>query len=164
MKNIFIVIVTMVTLLGCSKDDVTESKYSDRQEKAFTLFNGTWADVQFSNIGEGSLSHLQPDPNKIVFGKHNSTPIEVYKDDYMNGKVFLFDNQGECTYHSMPYKDAEYEITECYYSISSNADKLRLYQKDNNSLFKSFDMSIKSETKINLHDTRITLPYIFVKQ
>lgn len=157
---------SMILLFSCSTNDENAEilSYSDKQEKAFALFNGTWADIQFSNLSDGHLSELKQDPDKIVFGMHNNTPIEVYANDYMNGKTLLFNNQGECTYYNMPYKDASYEVVECYYQISINADYLTLYKKSDNSLYRRYDMSIKSETKINLQDPNISLPYIFVKQ
>lgn len=160
----FCLLCALFLLVGCSKDEDPGRSYTELQKKAFAIFNGTWADTQFSNLLGGELGSLLPEPDKIVFGKHHQNPIEVYKDDYMNGKIFLYDNQGECIYYDMPYKDAEYEIVECYYNISQNADYLRLYRRNDNSLYKRFDMSIKSDTKMHLHDPDLSLPYIFVKQ
>jgi hypothetical protein len=155
----------MATLfVGCSKNDEPEVFYTEKQEKVFVIFKGIWADIQFSNIGQGQLAHLLPEPDKIIFGNHLKEPIKVYKDDYMDDKVWLFDNQGECTYYNMPYKDAEYEIVECFYEVSKDADYFRLYRKDNNSLYGKYELSVKSETKFNLHDKDLSLPYIFVKQ
>lgn len=54
------------------------------------MFAGTWADIQFSNLSGGELSHLLPDPDIIVFGTNYEKEIEVTKDDYMNGKEHLF--------------------------------------------------------------------------
>lgn len=164
MKLILTTIATLLLLVGCSKDDMPKPSYTERQGKAFALFNGVWADIQFSNIGDSHLSHLQPDPDKIVFGIHHQEPIEVYKDDYMDGKQWLFDNHGECVYHDMPYKGAEYEIIECYYYVSKDADQFRLYRKDHKVLFQAFAMDVINETKIELHDNDLSLPYIFVKQ
>ena len=164
MKKILFCLIALIMLAGCSKEDEPQIFYTEKQEKAFAIFKGTWADIQFSNIGEGALGHLQPDPDKIVFGIHYSEPIKVYKDDYMEGKIWLFDKQGECTYYNMPYLNAEYEIIECFYEISRDADSFRLYRKANNSLYQKYDLSIKSETKFYLHDRELSLPYIFVKQ
>lgn len=165
MKKILFMLAIMflIVFYGCSKDE-PETYYTEKQEKAFAIFNGTWADIQFSNLSGGQLADLMPDPDKIVFGTHNNKPIGVYKDDYINGKGLLFDNQGECAYYSMPYKGAEYKIIECYYEISDNADQIRLYKRSDNSLFNSYYMSIKSETKINLQDPNLSLPFVFVKQ
>ena len=48
-------IIAWIALVGCSKDDDFVSTYSERQEKAFALFNGTWADIQFSNLSGGEF-------------------------------------------------------------------------------------------------------------
>lgn len=82
-KIILLSLIALIMLSGCSKEDEPKTSYTEQQEKAFAIFKGTWADIQFSNIGEGALAHLQPDPDKIVFGIHYSEPIKVYKDDYM---------------------------------------------------------------------------------
>ena len=163
-KTRFIIIATILFLASCSTNDDIIDYYSEKQEKAFSVFNGTWADVQFSNLSDGQFANLLPEPDKIVFGIHNNNPIDVYKNDYIDGSSLLFKNQGECTYFKMPYKDGMYESVECYYEISTNADYLRLFKKTDNSLYRRYDMSIKNETKINLHDPNLTLPYIFVKQ
>ncbi len=39
----------MVAFSGCSKNKPNEhSAYTEKQQKVFALFNGTWADYQFS--------------------------------------------------------------------------------------------------------------------
>ncbi len=163
MKKVFFMLLAVIAFSGCSKED-SISVYTSLQENAFSVFNGTWADIQFSNLDGGSLSEFLPDPNLIVFGTHYKQPENVYKDDFMYDRVYLFEKQGECVYHNMPYKDQEYEIIECYYEVSRNADELRFYKRSNNGFYKSFGLSIKSETRMQLQDKNITLPYIFVKQ
>jgi hypothetical protein len=158
-------IITGIAIVGCSKeDDDFVSTYSERQEKAFALFNGTWADIQFSNLSGGELGSLLPDPDLIVFGTHFDKEIEVTRDDYMNGQEHLYYAQGECTYRAFDIVDEVYEDIECYYFINSDADYMALYDKKTNQRYKGFDMDIQSETRIVLHDPNLTLPYIFVKQ
>jgi hypothetical protein len=164
MKKFFLAVLScMLLLCGCSNDD-DQSHYSEKQEKAFALFNGTWADTQFSNLGNYPGAELQPDPDKIIFGTHYQTPKEVTENSYMNGEAVLFDAQGECTYYSMPYKGAEYEIIKCLYNVSPKADILSLWSISENKSYHVYDMSIKSETQIYLYQSGITLPYIFAKQ
>ncbi len=163
----FILVLAMILpmiLVGCSDDDEQLSSYSERQEKAFALFNGTWADIQFSNLSGGQLGSLLPDPDLIVFGNHYDKEIEVTKNDYMDGEEHLFFAQGECTYKAFVIVDKVYEDVECYYFVNRDADYFALYDKKTNRRYKGFDMDIKSETKIHLHDPDLSLPYIFVKQ
>ena len=69
-------IIAGIALVGCSKDDDFVSTYSERQEKAFALFNGTWADIQFSNLSGGELGSLLPDPDLIVGKSSVSCPLK----------------------------------------------------------------------------------------
>lgn len=166
-KFIFTCIACMIAglaFVGCSEDDDFVPNYSERQEKAFALFNGTWADIQFSNLSGGQLGSLLPDPDLIVFGTHFDKEIEITRDDYMNGQEHLYYAQGECTYKAFDIVDEVYEDIECYYYINSDADYMALYDKETNQRYKGFDMDIQSETRIVLHDPNLTLPYIFVKQ
>ena len=164
-KTLFIFAVLLLT--ACSTNDPEVSTYSTSQQKAFAIFKGTFADIQFSNLSGGSLAQYLPDPDKIVFGTNYTTPVSYYKDDYMNGKVKLFDAQGECSYYSYNYSTKGYDIISCYYCVTTNADKFYLYYKggsNDKGLYNSYDLSIKSETQMYLQDADLTLPYIFVKQ
>jgi hypothetical protein len=153
MKKVLLLLAVALPLLfaGCSKDE-PESAYSDAQNKTFALFNGTWVDTQYP-----------VHPNKITFGSHNEKPTNVYKDDYMNGKTILFENQGECTLYQWNYGTNVYEPTEFFYYVTPKADYLHLYQKTTYSLT-YYSMSIKSETVINLQDRNLSYPYVFKKQ
>lgn len=166
MKSIFYITLACCLFVfgGCSNDDDSQNNYSEKQEKAFAIFYGTWADTQFSNLGSYPGAELQPDPDKIIFGTHYQIPKEVTGNSYMNGEEVLFEAQGECTYYSMPYKGAEYEIIKCLYNISPNADIFSLWSISENKSYHVYDISIKTETQFYLHQSGITLPYIFVKQ
>lgn len=65
-KLLFSLLAVLLVFCGCSKDDNEEGNYTEKQQKAFALFNGTWADVQFSNLGTYPGAELQPEPDKIV--------------------------------------------------------------------------------------------------
>lgn len=161
MKKIFLLSLAccMLAFTGCSKDDSPKNPYSDKQQKALAIFSGTWADIQFSNLGSYPGAHLQPNPDKIIFESQYDKPLEIYKDDYINGNTLLFSAFGELVYHN-----EEYEDVSCYYWLSESATELRLYRKDTKVLYNKYGLSIKDETKFNLQDSNITLPYIFVKQ
>lgn len=159
MKNVLFCLLACVALLGCSKEEGPTSAYTELQQKALLVFNGVWADVQFSNLGNYPGAELQPDPDKLIFGTQYKEPVEVTKDDYMYGETLLFSAFGEVVYHSEGYEDVP-----CYYWVSKNADELRLYEVANNRLYKKFGLTIKSESEMRLQSPNITLPYIFVKQ
>lgn len=164
-KTLFIFAVLLLT--ACSKNDPEVSAYSTSQQKAFAIFKGTFADIQFSNLSGGSLAQYLPDPEKIEFGTNYATPVSFYKDDYMKGKVLLLEAQGECNYYNYNYSTKGYDIISCYYYVTPDADKFYLYYKggsNDKGLYNSYGLSIKSETKMNLQDADLTLPYIFVKQ
>lgn len=160
MKKIyFCLLACVVAFAGCSKDEDPGRSYTEQQEKALSVFNGTWADTQFSNLGDYPGAELQPDPDKIIFGTQNNKPVEIYENDFIEGERLLFSAFGELVYHSEGYEDVP-----CFYWLSNAADELRLYRTSTKKLYKKFALSIKSDTKMNLHDPDLSLPYIFVKQ
>lgn len=144
---------------GCSKNDEPTSVYTERQQKVFALFSGTWADYQFSKLGGGVF-----EPDYIVFGQHFSKPIKKTEKSYMDGEVELYEAQGECVYRDYNHSSKSYDETPCYYYVNGRADYLALYEKATNKRFKGFDMHVNSETSIRLHDKNLTLPYVFQKQ
>ena len=150
-------------LSGCGSDEPEASHYSEKQQKVFAMFSGTWADYQFSNLG-GYLPELHPDPDKIVFGSHYSAPKEIKKTSYIDGEAVVFDAQGECVYSSVAYKGQPYESTKCYYNVSPSATILSLWDVENNRMFEVYDLKVISETEFYLYDSGITLPYIFKRQ
>lgn len=164
MKKLLSIAVIALALYGCSNDDDSEAYYTEKQNKAFALFNGTWADVQFSNLGTYPGAELQANPDKIVFGSHYSTEKEIKTSSYMAGETTAFYAQGECSYMSVAYKGQPYEETKCYYNVSPDADIFSLWSVSENKSFHVYTMNIKSETQIYLYRSGITLPYIFEKQ
>lgn len=158
--------VLSVIFVSCSKDDDATTHYTEKQNKAFAIFNGTWADVQYSNLGSYPGAELQPDPDKIVFGAHYQTEREVTQSSYIDGERVAFYAQGECTYYENAYYLDGYKYNEikCYYNVSPEADILSLWNATENKSFHVYDMKIKSETQIYLYLSGITLPYIFEKQ
>lgn len=144
---------------GCSKNDEPTSVYTERQQKVFALFSGTWADYQFSKLGGGVF-----EPDYIVFGQHFSKPIKKTEKSYMDGEVELYEAQGECVYRDYNHSSKSYDETPCYYYVNGRADYLALYEKATNRRFKGFDMHVNSETSIRLHDKNLSLPYVFQKQ
>ena len=99
MKKIyFCLLVCVVAFAGCSKDEDPGRSYTEQQEKALSVFNGTWADTQFSNLGDYPGAELQPDPDKIIFGTQNNKPVEIYENDFIEGERLLFSAFGELVY------------------------------------------------------------------
>lgn len=168
MKKLLFTMLALVamagTFSGCSKGDEPTSVYTERQQKVFALFSGTWADYQFSNLGKGEFAKYQPNPDLIVFGQHFSMPVKKTEKNYMDGGVELYEAQGECVYKDYNLFSNSYDETPCYYYVHGRADYLALYEKATNQRFKGFDMYVNSETSIRLHDKNLSLPYIFQKQ
>lgn len=152
-------------MCACSSDDEPEaSHYTEKQQKVFAIFNGTWCDYQFSNLGGGPLADLQPDPDKIVFGSHYDVEKEIKESSYIDGETTAFTAQGECTYYSVAYKGEPYEAVKCYYNVAPSATILSLWNVEENKMFHTYDLKVVTETEFNLYQSGITLPYIFKKQ
>ena len=73
----FCLLCALFLLVGCSKDEDPGRSYTKQQEKALSVFNGTWADTQFSNLGDYLGAELQPNPDKIIFGPQNNKHVEI---------------------------------------------------------------------------------------
>lgn len=152
-------------LCGCSSDDEpAKSNYSEKQEKVFAIFNGTWKDYQFSNLGSYPGANLQPDPDMIIFGSHFSKEIDIKNSSYIDGETVAFTAQGECTYYSVAYKGQPYEAVKCYYNVAPSATILSLWNIEANRMFNTYDLKVVSETEFNLYESGITLPFVFKKQ
>ena len=66
MKKIyFCLLACVVAFAGCSKDEDPGRSYTEQQEKALSVFNGTWADTQFSNLGGRVFNTTQRRCTKI---------------------------------------------------------------------------------------------------
>lgn len=122
-KLLFSLLAVLLVFCGCSKDDSEEGIYTEKQQKAFALFNGTWADVQFSNLGTYPGAELQYEPDKIVWGTHYNTEREIKTSSYMEGEKEGFYVHGECSYFRVAYKGEPYEEADflgCCYQIIGN--------------------------------------------
>lgn len=168
MKKAFsLLLLAVVVLCGCSSnDDELTTNYTEAQNKVFALFNGTWADTQFSNLGTYPGAELQHDPDKIVFGTHYQTEKEIKNTDYMNDGTTAFFAQGECSYlaYDQFTDGGTYNETKCYYYVSAAGDALTLWDVERNKQFHYYTMNVKSTTQISLKLSSLSLPYIFVKQ
>lgn len=164
-KAYFSLLLPALLLWGCSSDDEPNgSHYTEKQEKVFAIFNGTWADYQFSNLGTYPGANLQPEPDKIVFGSHYSTEKDIKQSSYIDGETTAFTAQGECTYYSVAYKGQPYDAVKCYYNVAPSATILSLWNIEENRMFHTYDLKVVNETEFNLYQSGITLPYIFKKQ
>lgn len=161
MRNILFMLCLVALITGCSKDEDI-NPYSEKQQKALAIFHGTFADYQFSNLGESSLSHLQPDPDLIIFGEQYDQPLTLSVPDYMDGEKYQGEAHGVCTYKQIVIDT--YNEVECYYKVSYDAQALTLYKKSDYSLWKYYSMLIESPTEFKLKSKNLTLPYIFKKQ
>lgn len=159
MKKSFLGLLTLCILFlcACSSGDGGDSaaKFSDEQKAIMTIFHGTWADIQFSNLGDNYLSQFQNDPDKIIFGLQNSKVEEMYSAD----SKYLFSWLGQLT-----YEESNGEKNDYYYYVSSDGNDMYLYRKDTKVQAKYFKVTVESGTKVKLHDTALSLPYIFVMQ
>lgn len=165
MKKFIFPILLTFALCACSSDDEPEtSHYTEKQQKVFAIFNGTWADYQFSNLGTYPGANLQPEPDKIVFGTHYSVEKEIKTSSYIDGERTAFSAQGECIYYSVAYKGQPYDAVKCYYNVAPSATILSLWDVEENKMFHTYDLKVISETEFNLYQSGITLPYIFKKQ
>lgn len=158
MKKIFaiIVIALQFILCGCSKDD--EQPYTEKQQKALSVFNGTFADYQYSNLS----NELLGDPDIIEFGVQYNEPIELRVEDFMDGYKYMGEAHGECVYKKKPLD--EYESVDCFYKVSYDANALTLYRKSNKEIYRNYSLFIESQNGFRLYETGLSLPYIFKKQ
>ncbi|MDR1755586.1 MAG: hypothetical protein LBR65_01310 [Culturomica sp.] len=157
MKKYILFVALPLLIVSCSKDSDPGKSYTDKQQQALALFHGKWNDVQFSNISWKHLAYLLPDPDIIVFTRQNAKSIEIDK----NG--WYFDNHGECIYYKMPFAGAEYEALECYYEVSADATQFRLLDKEANTIYGQYDLTITNDTSFKIHDNDLSLPYVFTK-
>ena len=166
MKKVLLISFVVVTFLSCNTNDKPKYEYSDAQKKAFAVLIGLYADINKSNLSGGSLSQYLPPPEKISFTKIYDEPLGIYKEDYINGKEWLFDAHGECTYYSHNYTTKNYDIYDCYFTVSRVVDKLYIYTKSNNLRYNNdyYFIDIISDNKFTLDDGDYLNPYIFVKQ
>jgi hypothetical protein len=162
MKRIlFTTLCLMVLLSGCSNDDETAA-YSEKQQKALSVFNGSFADYQYSNLGSQPGSNLLGDPDIINFGIQYNEPLELRADDYMDGSKYMGEAHGECVYRKFVVD--EYEDIPCYYKVSYDALALTLYRKSNKEQYHHYTLFIDSSTEFRLYQSGLSLPFIFKKQ
>lgn len=161
MRTILFMLCLVALITGCSKGEEV-SPYSEKQLKALAVFHGTFADYQFSNLGESNLSHLLPDPDLIVFGTQYDEPVTLSVSDYMDGEKYQGEAHGICVYKQMVVDT--YSNIECYYKVSYDAQALTLYKKSDYSLWRHYTMIIESQTEFKLYSKNISLPYLFKKQ
>ena len=61
MKKIyFCLLACVVAFAGCSKDEDPGRSYTEQQEKALSVFNGTWADTQFPTLATIPVPNCNP--------------------------------------------------------------------------------------------------------
>lgn len=154
----FLMLCLVALITGCSKDD-DAPVYSEKQQKALSVFNGTFADYQYSNL---SGNNILPEPDQIVFSTQYPEPVELRVDDYMDGSKYMGEAHGECIYKQ--YVVNKYENVECYYKVAYDASALTLYRKSNKEMYHNYTLSIDSETEFKLYQSGLSLPYIFKKQ
>ena len=160
MKKIFILSLAILSFISCSKDSDDSTAYSEKQQKAQAMFNGTFADYQYSNLGNS----LMGDPDLIVFTISYPEPIELRKDDYLEGSKYMGEAHGECTYKKKDLDDEPYTDIECYYKIAYDGTALTLYKRSDKEIYHHYNMTVESSTEFHLYQSGLPLPYIFKKQ
>lgn len=158
MKKIILFAILTVISSGCSKD--VDEIYSDKQQKALSVFNGTFEDYKYSNLGNEILG----DPDMIVFGIQYSEPLELRNDDFMNGSNYMGEAHGECVYRKKLLQEEPYTEIECYYNVSYDATAFTLYRKSDKEIYHHYKLFIQNPTEFKLYQSGLSLPYIFKKQ
>lgn len=160
MKKVLFLAIAMLACVACSKDDDGDAAYSEQQQKVQAMFNGTYADYQYSNLSNSILG----DPDLIVFTKSYPEPIELRVDDYLNGSKYMGEAHGECTYKKKLLDDRPYTDTECYYKIGYDGKSLTLYNVTDKEIYHHYTMNVVSNTEFRLYQSGLSLPFIFKKQ
>lgn len=160
MKKIIFLTLVMFAFASCSKDEDGNAAYSVQQQKVQAMFNGTYADYQYSNLNNSILG----DPDLIVFTKSYPTPVELRTDDYLNGSKYMGEAHGECTYKKKLLEDQPYTDVECYYNIGYEGTYLTLYKKSDKEIYHHYTMNVVSDTEFRLYQSGLSLPFIFKKQ
>ena len=151
----------IVAFVSCSNDsDDMNSAYSQQQQKVQAMFNGSFADYQYSKLGNPLLG----DPDMIVFKKNYPEPVELRVDDYLNGSKYMGEAHGECIYRKKPLNTDPYSDIECYYKIAYDGTALTLYKKSDKEIYHHYNMIIESSIEFKLYQSGLSLPYIFKKQ
>ena len=142
-----------VALAGCSKDS-DEQQYTSEQQQVFDVFNGEWYDTQFSTV----VNDKHVNCAIIAFGDHQDKPMDIYD----NNGEYKYTKHGECRFY-LPFDGESEKYIQCGYYVSPNGKTLDLRNESDNSLYHYYEISIKSETEMYLHQNGLSLPYIFVK-
>lgn len=159
MKKFLLVAMAVFAVVACSKDD-EDSAYSEQQSKVQAMFTGTYADYQYSNLNNPILG----DPDLIVFTKSYPEPVELTKEDYLNGSKYMGEAHGECVYKKKLLNDRPYTDIECYYGIGYDGKSLTLYNVSDKEIYHHYTMNVVSNSEFRLYQSGLSLPYIFKKQ
>jgi len=140
MKKVMLFAILMLTLSSCSKDDNYISPYSEPQKKALAMMTG-----KFSSKVEFDYN------SSIEFLKVYTSPLDIYEDDYLNGKVVALTAHGECVYKGFG-KTNEPGVN-CYFYVSQDASELFIYLKGGTSdkkLYNYYSLLIVSSDNFSL--------------
>ena len=135
-----------------------EEAIPNNKKKPYPCLTELGPILNFPTLATISVPNSNPTRIKL-YSLSEQQAVEIYENDFIDGERLLFSAFGELVYHSEGYEDVP-----CFYWLSNAADELRLYRTSTKKLYKKFALSIKSDTKMNLHDPDLSLPYIFVKQ
>lgn len=154
MKTTFYALFIMCLLISCSSSDDETSYYTQKQEAALAIMNGTFEDITFGLENE--------DHFRITFGTQYSSPVDINKP----GGDILIKAQGECVWHNRGVVGNGEDIA-CYYEVSADAIYLSLIYKGgtyDKQVFERLEIKSISADKFILKDKVLTLPYTFVKK
>ena len=171
MKNIKVMIVgaLFAVVSSCSsEDDMLPSNgcYTDIQQKALTVLNGTWVSneiaVRYELYG-GSVEMIVVPSDTLVFLSQYSEPRSFYVYDYLRGvETESFVACGTCELRvgsgSIPYFTPA-----CYFYVSPSGDELSLYNVETEQLVRSYNFRVESVTRFYAGSSNGS-PIIFNKQ
>lgn len=167
MKALKYLFIAMLPLgfVACNEDE--ENKVEDPttvhtqlQKEAQAYFQGTWVatPVKTEFAMGGQVFYTQSVyADTICFGQAYAEPKVIYRNDFLKGEVYSFTAYGECTYKP----EVMTNVTDCYYSISPEADVFTLYKKDGETLFQSYKLSFDSASRFTLQND--IYPMVFNK-
>lgn len=151
MKKLMYLFILSVLFISCEKEEDDSYIYSDAQKHARNVLSGKFTDTSIYSTGYGA--------DIIDFYNVYPTPVlEYYSDKTLKDIIF-----GECSYYDAYAKTT----TNYYYYIFEDAFSISLSYKggeNDKTLYRVFDLTLINENSFFMKDSRLSIPYKFVKK